>query len=444
MRSEMTECGACGALIYFLKSAPTDKNPNPKPNPINSEPSPNGTIQIYPEDGIYKILKKADAEKAHLNGEPLHISHFATCDQAKTFRSDKPKAAAAKPKAEPKKKATKKKADADDTPQPEPVATELVDVVKTPKPAMPDDLEPANFDRLLTMVHDFEIFGNIPYKKEDVSPEEMRLNGQLATLRYIDWLMAGDRFLWKILPKAFIALGKPVPEDKPKPTKIEENLSADYADGKYTGHGIPPPPFETPPPVEPAAADTTINITVNVPPTEPSDAPDTPPEPKPDTSMIPVYKDMLRSYRDDLEALNNSYEPAFKQAQADADAARKAVITRFEQENAELIETVKLVAKDRDECDETLRKLLIAWYKETGQKTYDSEMQVAVLSRPKIIDTKAALEWAKTNAPFCLMLNEKKFIETFKDDKDNPFIQNDDTTDLLSAKIATKLAEPTE
>jgi hypothetical protein len=85
----ITKCGRCNAKIIFLKQEWTAKNPRPKPNPINVEPSDNGNILPSIGSGTYKILSGQELEEFKEQGNKLHLSHFATCPKAKDFRSKK-------------------------------------------------------------------------------------------------------------------------------------------------------------------------------------------------------------------------------------------------------------------------------------------------------------------------------------------------------------------
>jgi hypothetical protein len=66
----------------------TAENPNPRPNPLDAEPTILGNIQIN-ENGRYKVLTKFALEVARTKNQKLYTSHFATCPNAKKFRSKK-------------------------------------------------------------------------------------------------------------------------------------------------------------------------------------------------------------------------------------------------------------------------------------------------------------------------------------------------------------------
>ena len=83
----MANCRACKKEIYWLRLAPTDKNPNPKSNPIDAAPHPDGTLVIDRHREIYRFATGNEKETAKLNGKKLYISHFETCPNADRFRS---------------------------------------------------------------------------------------------------------------------------------------------------------------------------------------------------------------------------------------------------------------------------------------------------------------------------------------------------------------------
>lgn len=89
-RNNMATCRACGKEIYWLRLLPTDKNPDPKSNPIDMAPNPNGSLVIDVNKGMYRFATGNEKEVAKLNGRNLYISHFETCPNADRFRSSKP------------------------------------------------------------------------------------------------------------------------------------------------------------------------------------------------------------------------------------------------------------------------------------------------------------------------------------------------------------------
>lgn len=81
-------CRTCGAPIIWAVSEATGKL-----HPLDAEPPENGNLQItglsHPEPGrralpLVRVLGPIETELA---GEPLYLSHFATCPQADKHRS---------------------------------------------------------------------------------------------------------------------------------------------------------------------------------------------------------------------------------------------------------------------------------------------------------------------------------------------------------------------
>lgn len=76
MRSEAT-CRTCGAAIRFVR---TTKG---KLIPIDRDPAPNGNIEIVDGGKAFVHGKKAPT----LLAGDRYVSHFATCEDADSWRS---------------------------------------------------------------------------------------------------------------------------------------------------------------------------------------------------------------------------------------------------------------------------------------------------------------------------------------------------------------------
>lgn len=92
----MTKCEGCKAKITFRQQADyytglLTPNATRNRNPINVDPAPNGNILLH-KDGVRYSIVPADLRDKY-EGQ-LHVSHHATCPQAKRF--GKKKAAARK------------------------------------------------------------------------------------------------------------------------------------------------------------------------------------------------------------------------------------------------------------------------------------------------------------------------------------------------------------
>jgi hypothetical protein len=79
-------CSKCGAEIMFLKMQPSKRTPEPKANPIETEPVPNGNLVVSRERGLYRIASRDEIKTAFEEGKNLYISHFARCPGGKEFR----------------------------------------------------------------------------------------------------------------------------------------------------------------------------------------------------------------------------------------------------------------------------------------------------------------------------------------------------------------------
>ena len=73
-------CSSCGHRIYVLKL------PSKKWMPINADPDPRGNIDINLDARKAEVLTEAQATAARMRGQPLYLSHFATCPYGKKHR----------------------------------------------------------------------------------------------------------------------------------------------------------------------------------------------------------------------------------------------------------------------------------------------------------------------------------------------------------------------
>jgi hypothetical protein len=94
----MAICRSCGAEIFWLRLAPTDKNPNPRVNPIDAVPHPEGNLVIDRRRELFRFASGNEKELQKYHGKKLYISHFETCPNADRHRT---KAAVEKPRDEP-------------------------------------------------------------------------------------------------------------------------------------------------------------------------------------------------------------------------------------------------------------------------------------------------------------------------------------------------------
>ena len=76
-----SKCRKCGRPIVFLKHKDTGKV-----NPIEVEKVVEGNIVVDLSRGLYRIANGDEYGKAKIKGIKLHISHFARCPNAASFR----------------------------------------------------------------------------------------------------------------------------------------------------------------------------------------------------------------------------------------------------------------------------------------------------------------------------------------------------------------------
>lgn len=85
----MAQCRACPAQIFWATQNPTDKNPKPRANPLDVQPSPEGNLRLDLSTMLYDVLTGEALEEARKANEPLYISHFATCPNRGQFRQSR-------------------------------------------------------------------------------------------------------------------------------------------------------------------------------------------------------------------------------------------------------------------------------------------------------------------------------------------------------------------
>lgn len=78
MSATISTCASCGAAIYWLRHERTKTAA-----PIDAEPSEDGDLLVDTECGLYRYLPPVERGYAK---RKLHVSHFATCPQAKDWR----------------------------------------------------------------------------------------------------------------------------------------------------------------------------------------------------------------------------------------------------------------------------------------------------------------------------------------------------------------------
>jgi hypothetical protein len=89
-------CRSCGAAIFWAKNDATGRS-----MPVDAEPSEKGNVQLVDRGGsvIAKVLGPEEARQVRdsnwaLRGvHVLRMPHFATCAQASSWRTKKPREA---------------------------------------------------------------------------------------------------------------------------------------------------------------------------------------------------------------------------------------------------------------------------------------------------------------------------------------------------------------
>lgn len=78
----VSPCESCGADLIWAR---TNKG---KSMPIDVDPAENGNVQLFNAEGKIhaKVLCGENLRMARLAGAVLHLSHFATCPAAASFR----------------------------------------------------------------------------------------------------------------------------------------------------------------------------------------------------------------------------------------------------------------------------------------------------------------------------------------------------------------------
>lgn len=71
----LAKCKTCGASIRWVKMLASGSA-----NPLDAEPSEKGNVMIQGDRGITMSRDEAP------DGEPLYLSHFATCPHSKEHR----------------------------------------------------------------------------------------------------------------------------------------------------------------------------------------------------------------------------------------------------------------------------------------------------------------------------------------------------------------------
>lgn len=110
----------------------------------------------------------------------------------------------------------------------------------------------------------------------------------------------------------------------------------------------------------------------------------------------------------EAKASRRAHDKTVEAVQAELDREIERVKTEHAQKHAEFLQIIK----DADEwlvtAETDLRDQLKEWHEASGEKTYDANLSVRVNTTLEYDKTKATA-WAKDNAPFILVVDEKQF-----------------------------------
>jgi len=126
-------------------------------------------------------------------------------------------------------------------------------------------------------------------------------------------------------------------------------------------------------------------------------------------NIVEINKDTLRTRRVAIESL--ATEMKAKEDIFAAEAAARRL--EFEQSNAELISEFNQANNLLKTAESGLRESLIDWHKETGEKTFDKDLQVRVSQKLEYPEADA-IAWSKENCKAAVVeaINRKAFEAT--------------------------------
>jgi len=85
---ERCRTGECQAPIIWART--TNETGRTRVMPVNAEPSPDGNVRVFAQQGIVwcRVVTADEAVRMHRDplAVPLRTSHFATCQRAADWR----------------------------------------------------------------------------------------------------------------------------------------------------------------------------------------------------------------------------------------------------------------------------------------------------------------------------------------------------------------------
>lgn len=100
-------------------------------------------------------------------------------------------------------------------------------------------------------------------------------------------------------------------------------------------------------------------------------------------------------------------------AQKNLEEALDRITKNWEKLYADDIRDAEIAGTNLELADSELRRALIEWSRQTGEKTFDEHLSVRVTEKLEYTP-EAATEWAKANAPFILVADKKQFEQIAK------------------------------
>lgn len=84
-------CNDCLVQITWMKQVPTDKNPKPRPAPIETQGDPSFNLVVDWNRKLYRFATPEERERAKTERKLLYRNHFASCPNAIARRQKKQK-----------------------------------------------------------------------------------------------------------------------------------------------------------------------------------------------------------------------------------------------------------------------------------------------------------------------------------------------------------------
>lgn len=100
-------------------------------------------------------------------------------------------------------------------------------------------------------------------------------------------------------------------------------------------------------------------------------------------------------------------------AQQNLEAALASVTESWKGLYKDDIRDAEIAGTNLELADSELRRALIEWSRQTGEKTFDEHLSIRVTEKLEYTP-EAATEWAKQNAPFILVADRKQFEQIAK------------------------------